>query len=319
MKQRLLYPDLCKLFAIFMVTWSHCAQFVSEMNWNNLFCGTALDVMFTMPLFFLMSGWFINVNKIREARLWQFVFRKFKRLIIPMVSWYGLLLCVMKPGTSVVSFYWYLSALFACYLIIIIFAKIIKNNILCTILSTLFVLFCPLMDYCHVNFMFPFLCGGVIIRKIFDDKPLLSKWFFSRSLILAIVLIFFWNSDYSVYRCPFEVLHLNWRMTIVYVYRFALGMSVSSVIIYLIKHLQFKPFLSRLSHYGQYTLVIYTASFFFNGIIAFILKAIEWHTNEYLLLDIISLFNCLIIIALTVMLSNFCRKNKVSKLMLLGE
>lgn len=159
-KQRLSYPDICKCFAIFMATWRHCAQYVSGISFSNFLGGNAYDLAFSMPLFFLISGWFINIEKIRQTKLLDFIWNKFKRLIIPMASWYVLLLIVMRPGTSVLSFYWYLSALFASMVIIACFAKLIRKDWLCILVSVLFVILCPKTDYCHLNFMFPFLWGG---------------------------------------------------------------------------------------------------------------------------------------------------------------
>ena len=66
---RLAYPDICKFVAIFIVASSHCAQIVSGKTWNNFIGGSGLDVAFNMPLFMIISGWFINVDKLREANL----------------------------------------------------------------------------------------------------------------------------------------------------------------------------------------------------------------------------------------------------------
>lgn len=160
MKQRLIYPDICKFLAIFLVTCSHCAQYISGETWTNFFFGSHLDIAFNMPLFMLISGWFINLDKMREQKPAEFVWGKFKRLMIPAIVWWGILYLVSKPQSSPLSFYWYLTALFACMCIIYVFARLIKNDVLCMALSILFVLLCPKTDYCHINFMFPFLWGG---------------------------------------------------------------------------------------------------------------------------------------------------------------
>jgi fucose 4-O-acetylase-like acetyltransferase len=68
-RERLSYPDICKFLAVFIVTWSHCAQRVSGMIWTNFWGGLQFDIAFTMPLFMLMSGWFINPDKMRKVKL----------------------------------------------------------------------------------------------------------------------------------------------------------------------------------------------------------------------------------------------------------
>lgn len=169
-QERFLYPDICKCIAIFLVTCSHCAQYISGQNWTNFAGGTYLDIAFNMPLFMLISGWFINIDRIRETKAKDYIISKAKRLLLPAIIWYAVLSIVSHPSTSVVSFYWYLTALFACLCIMMIFAKLIKNNKACILLSTAFVLLCPKMDYVNINFMFPFLWGGYFLEKYMNQS-----------------------------------------------------------------------------------------------------------------------------------------------------
>lgn len=39
MKERLIYPDICKAIAIFIVTCSHSAQEISGLTWTNFLGG----------------------------------------------------------------------------------------------------------------------------------------------------------------------------------------------------------------------------------------------------------------------------------------
>lgn len=109
MKQRLIYPYIYKFLAIFLVTCSHCAQYISGETWTNFFFGTHLDIAFNMPLFMLISGWFINLDKMRVQKPLDFIWSKFKRLIVPAFVWWGVLFLVTKPQSSPLSFYWYLT------------------------------------------------------------------------------------------------------------------------------------------------------------------------------------------------------------------
>lgn len=75
-------------------------------------------------------------------------------------------------------------------------------------------------------------------------------------------------------------------------------------------------FLRPLAKYGSYTLVIYLV---FNGFMSLWLNMFNLHTNEYIILDILSIFLCIVIIVLSVKLSDVCKKNKWTGLLLLGE
>ena len=155
MNNRLLYPDIVKFFAIFLVTWSHCAQVVSGQIWTNFLGGIELDLALNMPLFMLISGWFINIDKMRETDFNDFIYSKFKRLIIPSVVWYfvHLLLSFKVPGLSIFNFYWYLNGLFVCLCFIMLAAKYIKNDVLCIAITIVLILIIPYTDYCHINFI----------------------------------------------------------------------------------------------------------------------------------------------------------------------
>lgn len=315
MKQRLIYPDICKFLAIFLVTCSHCAQYISGETWTNFFFGTHLDIAFNMPLFMLISGWFINLDKMREQKPLDFIWSKFKRLMVPAFVWWGVLFLVTKPQSSPLSFYWYLTALFVCMCMIYVFAKLIKNNTACMVLSTLFVLVCPKTDYVHINFMLPYLWGGVIINKLCSSKY--DKLLFWVSLALGVSLSFFWRTDYSIYKSPFLIMQVNLKMIVIYIYRFVIGLSLSTVIIYLLK--RFENHLSSLAKYGQCSLAVYTGSFVINAVVAIVLARIGYHTNQMFLVDALSVLLSIVIYVVIVIIGNLCRKNKITKLLFLGE
>jgi fucose 4-O-acetylase-like acetyltransferase len=125
-QQRLVYPDICKFVAIFIVTCSHCAQCISGEIWTNFLGGSVIDIAFTMPLFMLLSGWFLNLEKYRSANITKFIIAKFKRLMIPAMSWY-IIYCLLtnnKPSfNEALLFYWYLTSLFICLCIILFFPR----------------------------------------------------------------------------------------------------------------------------------------------------------------------------------------------------
>lgn len=319
---RLIYPDICKFIAIFIVTCSHSAQAISGRTWTNFIGGTEIDIAFNMPLFMLMSGWFINLDKLRSTNTFIYLFSKFKRLIIPAISWY-FIYCIFTTNTPTItntlSFYWYLKALFICLGIIIVSAKLIKNDTLCFLLSTIFVILCPYTNILNINFMFPYIWAGYYLRKMIDCNNVgLIKTFSILSLIFGIVLSIYWTPSKSVYMSPFDILEFNMVMLYSYIYRFAIGLFLSVFIIYIIKKFSEKiP--NSLASYGQYSLVIYTSSFVINGLLSKILNHFNIDTNEYLILDLLSISTCIIIIALTIQICKMAERNKIAKLLLLGE
>ena len=321
MNNRLLYPDIIKFLAIFLVTWSHCAQVVSGQTWTNFMGGIELDLAINMPLFMIISGWFLNLDKIRKSKAIDYALQKFKRLIVPSVVWYfiHLFLSFKFPGLSIFSYYWYLNGLFLCLCIIMLASKIIRNDIVCIIITLLLILLCPYTNFCHINFMLPFLWAGYGLRKVFESKNCVI--FVLISFIIGIVIFPYWNHDFTVYKAPFNSIKFNDYMLIAFLYRFIIGFCLSVPIIYLAYMFEkcFAGIASYVADLGRYSLVIYTSSLAILGFVKRCLNLFDLHTNQYAIIDILSLLMCLAIIAITIMYSNLCRKNRTLKLMFLGE
>lgn len=319
---RLAYPDICKLVAMFAITCGHCAQCISGQNWTHFLGGSGLVHAFSMPMFFLISGWFINPEKLRKSKLWDYIVSKFKRLIIPAYVW-SAIFCVATlyiPSIyHIVFFNWYLKALFVCLCILIISVKLIKNDILCAFLSIGAVLLYPLTDINNVNFMFPFIWGGYFLRKRIERDKTYNIVTIIVLLIIGVLMMFDWTPEKTVYVSPFKILSVNFEMIYIYLYRFIIGFSLSTVLIYAIMRNANSPLLLPLAKYGSCTLVMYLFSFVFNGVLTKILDIINLHTNQNIVLDILSILTSIIIIILSVLISKLCRKNKWSRLLLLGE
>lgn len=317
-KDRLAYPDICKFLAIFIVTWSHCAQRISGMIWTNFWGGLQLDIAFTMPLFMLMSGWFIDPDKMRKIKLQDYVLAKFRRLVIPSFIWYLVLLILSSnlPDFSIFTYYWYLDALFVCLCVIMICSKVFRSNLVCCFVSILIIMFIPYSDFSHINFMIPFLWAGYGLRKICSMKCASIVIFVC--FIIGLCLCFIWNCNYSVYSSPFNSIFLDYEMVKIMSYRFALGFTLSAVIIYLIIRYE-NTWICRLSHYGSYTLVIYTSSLACLALVSRVLDYLDIHTNMYFVIDIVSLFLCVILIVFSIRFADFCRQNQMLRLLFLGE
>lgn len=316
--QRLLYPDTCKFIAIFIVTWSHCAQCISGEVWTNFIGGGSIDIAFNMPLFMLMSGWFINPDQMRKSKIGDFAISKFKRLIVPSFVWYFIhqLLVLHLPGLSIFGFYWYLNALFVCLCVIMLTTKVFKSNMACCIVSTVGILFIPYSDFSHINFMLPFLWAGYGLRKLLSTKY--ATPFVIACTLLGALLCLFWNPVYTVYKSPLNSLYISFEMIMVYVYRFVIGFTISAVIIYLLMKTE-NTILKRLSPLGSYSLVIYTSSLVLLGVFSKYLNFIDIHTNAYGLIDVLSLCLCITIIFVTTKFSDLCRKNSLLSTLFLGE
>ena len=108
-------------------------------------------------------------------------------------------------------------------------------------------------------------------------------------------------------------------MMLTYIYRFVIGFSISAVIVYLVKYYESNKTLASLAPIGQHSLVIYTSSNFFNGVLSETLNYFGYHTNQYVLLDVLSILYSVIVVWLAILIVKICKKNKYSSLFFLGE
>lgn len=312
---RLKWPDFCKFLAMFFVTWGHAAQAISGETFSALLGGKGYLTAFHMPLFFIMSGYFINLDKIREANIKDFVTAKFMRLLLPAFTWtavYCLLMVQMKSPLSFATFYWYLMSLFLSFLIIMVFTKLFKSNALVILLSICFVVLCPYTDFSNLNFMFPFLWIGYWLRV---SKHSDSKALFICALIVSMGLFTIWNNDYTVYLSRFNTATLTGDMVIKGFVRFIMGGAFSYVLIWLSRRFEDSRIVNTLSPLGQYTLTVYTISLIIFGVIR---KYCPMHINTPVVVDCLSLALCVSVYYICVKLHQLLSLNKITQKVLLG-
>lgn len=84
-KERVLYWDVIKAFAIFMVVWGHSIQFLQPNQvrmWDSF--AERLIVSVHMPLFMMVSGYFARAIYRKSVK--ENVVQKAKQLLLPSVS-----------------------------------------------------------------------------------------------------------------------------------------------------------------------------------------------------------------------------------------
>lgn len=93
-KKRNVLVDVLKAYAIFLVVLGHVIQtFCPEWNSNSL---EVAIVMFHMPLFITISGYFF-VKSAEKCSGWQLVKKRFVQLMFPSLTM-GLIECVVIGG-----------------------------------------------------------------------------------------------------------------------------------------------------------------------------------------------------------------------------
>ena len=80
--KRITYIDIAKIFAMFLVVYTHTAQNIAQDNYMNEIGFTSIQSLH-MPLFMIMSGYFLNLDKLKKNIIADYLKKKFLHLVLP--------------------------------------------------------------------------------------------------------------------------------------------------------------------------------------------------------------------------------------------
>ncbi len=238
--QRIQSIDILKLFAMFLVIWGHCVQFM--LTSNHLDEPAFVYIYsFHMPLFLMVSGLFAHraVTSARECGTWLLV--KARQLLLPCIAWgllmsFGNLLLPLINGThpdkSLLSTlwtnFWFLKSLFICFCLWYASLALLRKPWLAALVSLL-ISQCIVAQ--EVQWSYPSFVTGVLIGAHLDDLRRYRKPVALTALLIGGLLLLGWNKSYflipSVYTwqssTPADCI-LNIAMRL---YRYAVNISLS--------------------------------------------------------------------------------------------
>lgn len=188
MKSRIIYLDLLKAFAIFLVVWGHSILHLMHEPAQDI-PAYRFICSFHMPLFMTLVGFF-SASSLNRSPL-EFTKYKFIQLLLPAIVWIiiftGLAWIILPEKyqvSSVGGFFknvtlqlWFLKSAFCCYCVFFFSFFIIKNTglphkllwalILSFLISQVFPLF-------KVNAMYLCFAAGVVINRY--QTPIYRNW-----------------------------------------------------------------------------------------------------------------------------------------------
>lgn len=274
--ERLLFVDLLKLFAIYLVLLGHCVQqfLTSSPLENDVY---VYIYSFHMPLFMLLSGYFSSSSV--SLAFGDFLRKKSRQLLLPVFSW-----TVMSFALYVVLDYiflhkninnvlgdslarsfgnfWFLKSLFVCYLI----AWCGKNSKLPSwvwVIATL--LLSQLIAKYNVKIMYPCFLAGMALRNYSDFVKRNRFPIFLISSLVFVLMLLCWDGSFLKPANLFQALSEHDFKSVgnelyIRAYRMTIGIS-ASISIYLSFMFLFEKssglFLKKMAMIGQYTLDVY--------------------------------------------------------------
>lgn len=328
----MVYLDLCKVLAMFLVVWGHAIQhFIYGME------GFAHDAVwrfiqsFHMPLFMMIAGFFSSSSM--KLSFWDLVKKKAKQLILPCVSW-GVLSFVLLHFTlgnnlsfltTIIENFWFLKSVFICYLLGWM-ANAMKG-ILRYGGAFLLILFVTLfMGKYDVTRMFPCFLAGMLLKQK-GYRWIEKEKFLYGSFIVFVVLLIFWNFDESIW-LRFGSIQECLQMTFgwgeyvyKYIFRIAVGLAGSFFVMSLSYHICLDCHFfdwQKISKMGQYTLGVYILqTFLLERIMAKIihLNNYNYEINILILTPILAFF----VFVICVVVDRLISKSKILGSLLFGK
>lgn len=153
--------DFYKGILMFGVIWGHTI--------TNLLCGSQNNIdihwimrTYDMPLFMVISGYFMSFTLSRKS-LYQAIKDKVTMILLPTLIW-GL---IITYGKSVGPLY-FLWAIFYSSLIMAILCKVVKSNVLRSIICVIIVIslnFAP-FTWSNMSYLFPFFALGYFYNEL---------------------------------------------------------------------------------------------------------------------------------------------------------
>ena len=213
--KRLASIDILKLFAMFLVIWGHCVQFLLTSHYLDEPAYLYI-YSFHMPLFMMISGLFVHRELSSAADLGRQMLIRARQLLLPCLAW-GLLMSMgnlIQPllnGTHVdktllstlYTNFWFLKSLFICFALWYVSLFLLRKRWLAIVVSLVASLF---ITEWMVQWMYVSFAVGVLLSGHIDSLRQNRKRITIVCLTLGAILLIFWNKQAflipSVYRFP---------------------------------------------------------------------------------------------------------------------
>lgn len=343
MKERVLYWDVCKAIAIFLVIWGHSLQNLTTDNNYWLEDGISqILISFHMPLFMIISGYFAYSSLQKSFAL--VIRKKVVQLLLPSVVW-GVIISsiamafhcdftlsrLLYIAENTIYSYWFLKSLFMCYFLVMLGTYIYRwGRIGAIIVFTIFLLgIGEYLNYASTISMIPFFCFGLFLRRyenmIFNN----AKIIVTVSICIYCFCMTTWRSeDYNIYLHPFA---WGGEELKCYLIRYLIGISGSVILIFFVRYIHIKNAVSRISAFladiGTKTLGIYLIqAFFAEGVFKMFATQVDIFManipnaiNPIVYDFVITLIAACSVLLLSILIIGIIRKSRIGKFCLLGE
>ena len=332
-KTRIPYLDLLKFFAIACVILGHS---VEQTTGNDFWTNPIWQFIYSyhMPLFMLLCGYFFSSSL--KLKLSTLLKKKFIQLLLPAITGYIIsvlfvLITDYNPCPELINLnlkgfidaFWFLKCVFLCYVIAYLALKLLKDNILAAIMTSILFSILPYGDTVSVNFLLPMFWIGYFCKEKISFLTQYRKGLFAFFSLLFIAMQWGWSGNLTVYVQPIDFFNFmtgefNASNFYITVYRLLIGIA-GSMTFFLLAPVAYQYTRSfritqTFNHVGKCTLGIYIIQTF---LLECLLHALGFYvtTAQSLFVGPLIAIAELTLCYQTVLL---IKKNRYAQLLLLG-
>jgi len=325
-KKRIEYLDLVKLFTIYLVILGH----VIAMMINGYSVGGRLYAFiysFHMPLFMLLSGYFVGGSALKK-NAWEFFLAKSKQLLLPAVTC-TVIVCIylfLFRGTTafrdeVIGNSWFLKTLFVYYALFYIMKRTRINDILLFAGSCILLFVIPGSSSLQVNLLFPYFWGGYFLRKYHVLERLSGSWKYALLFLLMFSTAYYLQRGLGIpnyIEINYTSLQSQGHLILFrYFVGFTGSMTTISAISLLYENMKDNSCITYVTYYGRWSLGIYVLQTIL--VINVFPDTLAWYIESEFLLDAIAApLLSLAFLVLCIGIIHMTSKNKMLNLLLFG-
>lgn len=327
--QRDISLDCLKAFAIFLVVWGHCIQYLSSTHYSEQPVYRII-YSFHMPLFMALVGYFAT-SLLKINSFFKVFWKKSRQLLIPAIVMLSIM-CLLQvyPVSGIIHFLkvlvihlWFLKAAFLCIILFYIFAfnkKFRPAGILFSLIISQFIH----LWYWPINIMYPCFVLGYFLHSYRDFIKRHYLRVIGISGCIFFIMLIFWDSsfwDVPAFTVDFSTQEFTeyWWKTL---YRLIIGMAgtvfLFTVFITMVGRLRSDKIKNALQGVGMRTLGIYLIQALL--VESLLPRIINLDGTDPMLYNLVytsliaitSLIICVLIVGLL-------ERNKITSILLLGK
>lgn len=314
---RIIWLDIVKLFAIFLVVYGHCIQQFDD-QYKESFQFLIIS-SFHMPLFMMLSGYMLDYDRLLN---WKGILTKrLYQLILPSILWITVIYIIesiieihhLSFSRSLWYGLWFLKSLFACTILLVVPQQIFRHKYISLTISLILsqiTVFSPHLWFLQLNVMRPSLVAGMFVKDMFVKSKELIVVITIVSFIVFIFLLLSFDKN-ILYPDMFLMLSDNWiDQYNILLYKVIIGIFGAIAVLGLFKILfesVENKLLKRFSVWGRFTLEIYILqSLILEVLLSHYLEISPDNFGNYIWLIYISL--SIIVIAVSICLAKILSK-----------